>query len=92
MREEEVEAVSGEMSKMWEYEYRSGEFTWLFAGDDVINMRQVRRFSLSRDTVTGDRVTVFYLDGTPEDFYGEVAVVIWKALCKASESVNIKAK
>lgn len=66
-----------------------GDYTWLFAGDHVINMRQVRRFSLERNTVAGNNVSVYYIGGTVDYFIGESAAVIWKALCKASENVNV---
>lgn len=74
---------------MWSYEER-GDLTWLFAGDDVINMRQVRRFQLIRNAAAGEKVVVFYLDGTPDYFTGESAKTIWKALIVASKNVNIK--
>ena len=75
---------------MWNFEQR-GDFTWLFAGDDVINMRQVRRFRLLRNTADGNTIVVYYIDGTHDSFTGESATVVWKALCEASKSVNVKA-
>lgn len=75
---------------MWNFEHK-GDFTWLFAGDDVINMRQVRRFRLLRNAAAGNTVIVHYIDGTHDSFTGESATVIWKALAEASKSVNVKA-
>lgn len=74
---------------MWNYE-RVSDFTWLFAGDDVINMRQVRRFSLMRNAAAGDKITIHYIDGTQDYFVGEAAKVIWKSLVAASKNVNVK--
>lgn len=74
---------------MWGYE-QSGDFTWLFAGDDVINMRQVRRFHLTRNAAAGDKLTIFYIDGSFDSFSGESVNIIWKALTAASKLVNVK--
>lgn len=76
---------------MWNYEER-GDFTWLFAGDDVVNMRQVRRFHLMRNSAAGDTVIIYYVDGKQDSFTGEAAKAIWKSLVKASEGVNIRAR
>lgn len=74
---------------MWEYE-RHGDYTWLFAGDNVINIRQVRRFSLYRNSAAGDKLTVFYIDGSSDYFVGVDCKNIWKSLVKASEAMNVK--
>lgn len=68
-----------------------GDLTWLFGGDNVINMRQVRRFKLQRNPAAGDTLIVHYIDGSTEAFRGNECTGIWKALVKASESTNIRA-
>lgn len=69
---------------MWRVE-ESGELTWLFGGDNVINMRQVRRFQLMRNSAAGDKLLVRYIDGSQDVFEGNAAVDIWKALIKTAK-------
>lgn len=74
---------------MWKYE-QTGDLAWLFSGDNVINMRQVRRFALMRNAAAGDKLTIWYVDGSNDYFVGRDCTDIWKALVKASEATNIR--
>lgn len=70
----------------------TSDFTWLFGGDNVINMQQVRRFRLARNPSAGNRLTVYYTDGTNEYFAGKECEDIWKVLIEASKYANIRPK
>lgn len=64
---------------MFTYEYN--EYKWLIAGDEIINLQEVRRFSKvevqSQDVYT---LTVHYLDGSKDELKNDRARLAWKAL------------